>query len=224
MTPSITLHALAQSRSLRIVWLLEELGLPYTLTQHPRDARTLLAPPALKAVHPLGKAPVLQDGELVLAESGAIADYLVTTYGQGDWRPPEHGSAAYWQHQRWLHYAEGSLMPLNLLALVLRRIELAPMPFFVRPVARGITAKVRQGFVAPQAALHLHHLDDALSRTPWLMGGAPSAADVMLSFPVQAATSRLGADRDHPHLAAWLARIEARAAYQRAVAKAGQPL
>lgn len=219
----LTLHALEHSRSLRIVWLLEELGVPYALQQHRRDAKTRLAPAALRAVHPLGKAPVLDDGGLVLAESGAIVDYLVTTYGQGAWQPTRP-SAEHWQYQRWLHYAEGSVMPLAVFALVLHRMQNMPMPFFVKPIARRIAEGLRGGFILPQAQLHLGHVNEHLSTRTWFMGDQISGADIMMSFPLQAAMSRLVDGSKLPAIAAWLARVEARPAYQRAVAKAGQPL
>ena len=156
----ITLHSLDQSRALRIVWLLEILGTPYRLQTYCRHPDTLLAPDELKAIHPLGKSPLLDDDGFILAESGAITDYLIQTYGNGRLMP-ERGSREYWQYQRWLHYAEGSLMPLLLLGLVFRRIESAPMPFFVKPLARKISGRLngtreiehrRVRIVAPAAA------------------------------------------------------------------------
>lgn len=139
----ITLHSLDQSRALRIVWLLEILGTPYRLQTYRRHPDTLLAPDELKAIHPLGKSPLLDDDGFILAESGAITDYLIQTYGNGRLMP-ERGSREYWQYQRWLHYAEGSLMPLLLLGLVFRRIESAPMPFFVKPIARNQRQRQKQ--------------------------------------------------------------------------------
>lgn len=218
----ITLHALDQSRSLRILWLLELLGVPYELEQHPRDAETLLAPEALRRIHPLGKAPVLQDGELVLAESGAIVDYLVQTYGKGRFMPAA-GTPDYWQYQRWLHYAEGSLMPLMLVSLLMGRAETAPMPFFARPFARRIADGVRKVWVQPQAALHLAHVDQSLQGKKWLCGDELTGADVMMSFPLQAAQKRLGT-ADYPEIERWLAQIAADPAWQRAEAEGGRPV
>ena len=157
----ITLHSLDQSRALRIVWLLEILGTPYRLQTYCRHPDTLLAPDELKAIHPLGKSPLLDDDGFILAESGAITDYLIQTYGNGRLMP-ERGSREYWQYQRWLHYAEGSLMPLLLLGLVFRRIESAPMPFFVKPLARRISGSVKSSFIHPQVTLHLSHIDSEL--------------------------------------------------------------
>ncbi|UOO81848.1 glutathione S-transferase [Uruburuella testudinis] len=218
----LTLHALAQSRSLRIVWLLELLGADYTLQQHERHPDTLLAPAALKNIHPLGKAPVLQDGDLILAESGAITDYLIQTYGGGRLMPAP-GSADYWAYQRWLHYAEASLMPLMLMALVFRKIDSAPMPFFVKPVAKKISARARQSFIEPQTALHLRYVDHELAGRRWLMGDDISGADIMMSYPLQAAAVRFDVAA-YPHISAYLQRIEEDEAYRRALTKAGSPM
>ena len=215
----LTLHLLEQSRALRIPWLLEILGADYTLQTYPRDPQTLLAPEALKRIHPLGKSPLLQDGSLTLAESGAITDYLIRSYGRGRLMPAE-GTAQYWQYQRWLHYAEASLMPLLLLSLIFRKIETAPAPFFVKPISRKISAKVKASFIAPQTALHLSHIEQELSGKDWLMGEL-SGADIMMSYPLQAAESRFGLT-GYPNLQAYLQRIAAHPAYRRAVAKAGE--
>jgi glutathione S-transferase len=218
----ITLHALDQSRSLRILWLLELLGVPYELDQHGRDPETLRAPDALKRIHPLGKAPVLQDGELVLAESGVIVDYLIQTYGNGRFMPAA-GTPGYWQYQRWLHYAEGSLMPLMVLALLMGRAETAPMLFFARPFARRFTDGIRKAWIFPQTALHLGHVEQSLQGQRWLCGEALTGADVMMSFPLQAAQRRLGT-RDHPEIERWLGQIAADPAWQRAEAEGGRPV
>ena len=161
----------------------------------------------------------MQDGSLTLAESGAITDYLIRTYGQGRLMPAE-GTAQYWQYQRWLHYAEASLMPLLLLSLIFRKIETAPAPFFVKPISRKISAKVKASFIAPQTALHLSHIEQELSGKDWLMGEL-SGADIMMSYPLQAAESRFGLT-GYPNLQAYLQRIAAHPAYRRAVAKAGE--
>nr|WP_274584411.1 glutathione S-transferase [Neisseria sp. 51.81]MDD9327132.1 glutathione S-transferase [Neisseria sp. 51.81] len=218
----ITLHLLEYSRAQRIVWLLEMLETEYRLQFYPRNEKTMLAPDALKAVHPLGKSPVLEDGGTVLAESGAIVDYLIQTYGNGNLMPPRQ-SENYWPYQRWLHYAEGSLMPLMLMSLVFRRIDDTPMPFFAKPVAKKITGKVRSQFLAPQLALHLGHIENGLAGKNWLFGDEPGGADVMMSFPLQAAAQRTDLT-PYPHIRRYLAQIEAHPAYRRAVAKAGTPL
>jgi glutathione S-transferase len=216
----ITLHHLENSRSQRILWLLEELELPYEIRLYRRDPVTSLAPPELIAVHPLGKSPVITDGERTLAESGAIIEYLVEAYGDGRLVPPA-GSQERLQYRYWLHYAEGSLMPYLLLALVLRRIESAPMPFFVRPVARGITGKVRGAFVAPNLERHLAFVERTLAEGPWFAGREMSGADIQMSFPLEAAAVRAGGPDAYPRIRDFLARIHARPAYCRALEKGG---
>ncbi len=220
--PRITVHHLNQSRSQRILWLLEELGLPYDIVRHQRDAQTLLAPAALRQTHPLGKSPVVVvDGEL-LAESGAIVETLAERFGAGRLLPapgtPEAARCRYW-----LHYAEGSAMPPLLLKLVFDRIASARMPFFARPIARGIVDKAMRGFIAPQLRLHLGYMEGELKERDWFAGDRFSAADVQMSFPLQAAQARAGLNvADHPRLSDWLARIQARPAYQRAVQRGGE--
>ncbi len=159
-------HHLENSRSLRVLWMLEELGLDYELRRYPRDPKTLLAPPELRNVHPLGKSPVLQDGELVLAESGAILDYLADRYDtqrQLSPSPMPADGAERIAYRYWLHYAEGSAMPPLLLTLVMGRIRNAPMPFFARPIARSIADKAERGFIGPQRRLHLDSLHTLLA-------------------------------------------------------------
>jgi glutathione S-transferase len=217
----IVLHYLNNSRAQRILWFLEELGVDYEMKRYERDARTLLAPPELRAVHPLGKAPVLTDGDLVLAESGAILEYLVQRYGEGRFIPAA-GTPERLRYTFWLHYAEGSAMPPLLLALVFSRIETAPMPFFVRPVAKGIVKRVRKSFIEPQLATHLGYMESEIARTPWFAGADFTAADVQMSFPLEAASARAGlTEATRPRLFAWLKRIHERPAYQRALAKGG---
>jgi glutathione S-transferase len=217
----ITVHHLNNSRSQRILWLLEELGVPYEIKRYQRDRQTLLAPPELRAVHPLGKAPVVTDGELTLAESGAIIEYLADRYGS-DKLIPAYGQPARLRCNYWLHYAEGSAMPPLLLKLVFRRVESAPVPFFVRPVAKGIAGKVQQSFVDPQIALHLSYLEGELSKAEWFGGTDFSVADIVMSFPLEAAAARSGLDDRYPRLQAFLQRIHARPAYQRALERGGE--
>lgn len=216
----ITVHHLEHSRSQRILWLLEELGLEYCIERYLRDPKTMLAPPELRAVHPLGKSPVLTDGELTLAESGAIIEYLGDTYGAGTLMPA-HGTEARRRCSYWLHYAEGSAMPPLLLKLVFGRVAKAPAPFFVRPVARAIAAKVQRAFVDPQIALHLDYMEAELGKSTWFAGDDFSVADIALSFPLEAAAARGGLDAGRPRLAAWLERIHARPAYRRALERGG---
>lgn len=217
----IVVHHLNNSRSQRILWFLEELGLEYEVKCYQRDAKTMLAPPELRAVHPLGKSPVVTDGDLVLAESGAILEYLVGRYGEGRLIPAA-GTPERLRYTFWLHYAEGSAMPPLLLALVFNRVETAPMPFFVRPVAKGIVQRVRQSFIDPQLATHLGYMESEIAKTPWFAGAEFTAADVQMSFPLEAASSRAGlTEATRPQLFAWLKRIHERPAYQRALVKGG---
>jgi glutathione S-transferase len=216
----ITVHHLNNSRSQRIVWLLEELGLDYDIQRYQRDPKTMLAPASLRAVHPLGKSPVITDGERTLAESGAIIDYLVERYGAGQFAPAA-GTPARLRYTYWLHYAEGSAMTPLLLKLVFDRVERAPMPFFVKPIAKGISAKVKSSFIEPQIKQHLDYLEGELGQSDWFAGDAFSGADIQLSFVLEAAAARGGLDASRPRLMDFLKRIHARAAYQRALERGG---
>ncbi|NMM05973.1 glutathione S-transferase [Polaromonas sp.] len=217
----ITVHHLNNSRSQRIVWLLEELGLDYEIKRYQRDPKTMLAPASLRAVHPLGKSPVITDGELTLAESGAIIDYLIERYGAGGFAPAA-GTPARLRYNYWLHYAEGSAMTPLLLKLVFDRIESAPMPFFVKPIAKGISAKVKSSFIEPQLKQHLDYLESELGQSGWFAGDAFSGADVQLSFVLEAAAARGGLDASRPKLMDFLKRIRERPAYQRALGRGGE--
>ncbi len=222
----ITLHHLATSRSQRILWLLEELQLPYELKVYARDKATRLAPPELKKIHPLGKSPVLTDGDEVLAESGAIIEYLVETYGQpvgGELAQlqPALGTPAHRQCRFWMHYAEGSLMNWLVMKLVFTSIPTQPMPFFVRPVARALCAKVQQQLIDPNLATALAFIEAHLGSHAWFAGPDLSMADFQMSFAVEALLSRASQGAASPHLQACLARMRARPAYQRALAKGG---
>ena len=217
----IVVHHLNNSRSQRVLWLLEELGLPYDIKRYQRDPKTMLAPPALREVHPLGKSPVLADGDVTLAESGAIIEYLVERHGNGRLRPPL-GTPERVRYTYWLHFAEGSAMPPLLMKLVFDRLEKGPMPFFVRPIARGIAGRVKKGFIEPNIARQLDYMEAELERQPWFAGGEFSAADVQMSFPVEAAAARGGLDARRPRLMDWLARIHAREAYRRALERGGE--
>jgi glutathione S-transferase len=215
----LIVHHLNNSRSQRILWLLEELGLPYEIRSYQRDPETMLAPASLRAVHPLGKSPVISDGDLTLAESGAIIEYLADRYGGG--LAPTPGTPERIPYTYWMHYAEGSLMPPLLLKLIFDRVEKSRMPFFAKPIARGIADKVRNGLVLPQLRTHLDYLEAELAARDWFAGPRFSAADVQMSFPVEAARARGGLDASRPRLMDWLARIHARAAYRRALERGG---
>jgi glutathione S-transferase len=216
----IVVHHLNNSRSQRVLWLLEELGLEYEIRRYERDPKTMLAPASLRAVHPLGKSPVLTDGPLTLAESGAIIEYLVERYGNGRFAPAP-GTPERMRYTYWLHYAEGSAMSPLLLKLVFDRIANGPAPFFVKPIAKGISNRVLTTFVRPQIDLHLDFMEAELAKSRWFAGNEFSAADVQLSFPLEAAVARAGLDASRPKLVAFLDRIHARPAYQRALERGG---
>jgi glutathione S-transferase len=214
----ITVHHLNNSRSQRVLWLLEELGTPYEIQHYQRNATTNLAPPELLKVHPLGKSPVITDGDVVVAETGAVIEYLVDRAG-GQLRPaagtPEHRRYTYW-----LHFAEGTAMSPLLMTLILARIRKSG-PFFVRPIARRIADGVLGSFVTPNIKRQLAFMESELQSRPWFTGGEFSAADVMMSFPLEVAVVRGGLDARYPRLNEWLARIHARPAYQRAIERGG---
>ncbi len=216
----ITVHHLNNSRSQRVLWLLEELGLPYDIRHYQRDAKTMLAPPELRQVHPLGKSPVLSEGGTTVAESGAIIEYLVERHGAGR-LVPAAGTPEHLRYRYWLHFAEGSAMPPLLLKLVFDQIARARMPFFARPVARAISARVLDSFVTPNLERQLDFMEAELGRSTWFAGEAFSAADIQMSFPLEAAAQRAGLDARRPKLMAFLARIHARPAYRRALERGG---
>jgi len=217
----IVVHHLNNSRSQRILWLLEELGLPYEVKRYQRDAKTMLAPPELRAVHPLGKSPVISDGGLTLAESGAIVDYLAAKYGAGKLVPAE-GTPERLRYTYWMHFAEGTAMPPLLLKLIFDRVESGPMPFFARPIARGIARKVKDAMILPNLKRNLDFMEGELARGEWFAGDAFSAADIQMSFPLEAASARGGLDASRPRLWAFLQKIHARPAYRRALETGGK--
>jgi glutathione S-transferase len=204
-----------------VLWLLEELGLAYEVRRYERDAETMLAPQALREVHPLGKSPVIDDGDRVVAESGAIVEYLAVRHGNGRLLP-EPGSDDYWRCRYWLHFAEGSAMPPLLLKLVFDRVASAKMPFLARPIARGIADKVLKSFVMPQIGAQLDYMEGELATCDWFAGRDFSIADIMMSFPLEAAHARGGVGEQYPHLRRWLQTIHARPAYQRALRAGGE--
>lgn len=216
----VTLHHLEKSRSHRIVWLLELLDIEYRIQTYSRDPKSLLAPAELKQIHPLGKSPVITDGDRVIAESGAIIDYLLQAYGQGRLQPSADDLQAWIDYRYWMHYAEGSLMPLLLMKLVFTQIPKQPMPFFVKPVAKGISAKVMGKLVEPNLDTHLGFIEASLKNKTWLLGATLTAADVQMSFPLQAMAARNDL-RDYPNIAGYVQRIEKHPAWQQVLNKAG---
>ena len=215
----ITVHHLENSRSQRVLWLLEELGVEYDVKRYERDKETSLAPAALRDIHPLGKSPVIDDNGLVVAETGAIVEYLVEKFDKGVLLPAA-GSPAKLCYTYWLHFAEGSAMSQLLLKLFFSRIKETKMPFFAKPIARGIADKVLNSYVDPNIKSQLDYMEAELGKTEWFAGDKFSAADVMMSFPLEGAASRSGM-AGFPRLEAFLARIHARPAYQRAFERGG---
>mgnify|MGYP000299446275 CR=1 FL=1 len=216
----ITVHHLNDSRSQRVLWLLEELGLPYEIKHYQRDKQTMLAPPELRAVHPLGKSPVITDGEATVAESGAIIEYLLDRHGNGRLRPAP-GTPEFLRYRYWLHFAEGSAMSPLLMKLVFDKVASSPMPFFVKPIARGISAQVLKSFVMPNIVRQLDFMEGELAQRPWFAGSDFSAADIQMSFPLEASAQRAGLDASRPRLHDWLKRIHARPAYRKALERGG---
>jgi glutathione S-transferase len=203
---TITVHHLENSRSQRVLWLLEELALPYEVKRYERNKATMLAPPELRDVHPLGKSPVIEDGGRVVAETGAIIEYLVEK-ADGRLGPPPHRDALL-RYRHFLHYAEGSLMPPLLVMLVLSRVP--------------IMGKVALKRIQPMIDTHLDWVEHELASRPWFAGDQFTAADVMMSFPLEAARQRAGLGPSRPATMRWLEAIHARPAYQAAL-KAGGP-
>jgi len=213
----ITVHHLNNSRSQRILWLLEELGLDYEVRRYERGANQL-APSALKAVHPLGKSPVITDGDIVMAESGAIVSYIIETYGEGRLIPAT-GSADWRRYLYWLHYAEGSAMPPLVMKLVLTEVPKSPlMPFFMKPLAKALFGGLVKAYLDPQLAAHVEFWGAELAKSPFFAGDALTGADIMMSFPVEAAQSSTCLPSN---VTSYLAGLHARPAYQRALSRGG---
>lgn len=216
----IIVHHLEDSRSLRILWLLEELGLDYEVKHYARDKETQLAPAELKQVHPLGKSPVLQDKDTVVAETGAIIEYLLARYDEkNQFKPSDPLSKAGLDYTYWLHSAEGSLMPFLVMTKVFDTIKKAPMPFFIKPIAKAIAGKVESSFILPTVKSHFEFIETVLGKQDWFSGENFSAADVQMSFPLEAASSSMAGQ--YPQIDAWLKRIHARPAWQTALEKGG---
>lgn len=220
----ILVHHLNKSRSQRIIWLLEELDIPYTIKFYQRDPKTLLAPESLKKIHPLGKSPVITDGATVVAESAAIIEYLIEKYGKGLLKPVAETKAAR-QFIYWMHYAEGSAMLPLVLNLIFSKIETTPVPFFVKPILSTISQKVKSSYIQPQLNLHFDFIENHLNQSRWFAGAEFSAADIQMSFPLEAAESQTASNsklRVRPKIDDFLKRIRARPAYQRALEKGGR--
>ena len=216
----IKVHHLEASRSQRVLWMLEELEVPYEMVTYARDPKTLLAPPTLREVHPLGKSPVIEDGGHTYAESANILEHLVETYGNGRFAPAR-GTEAYRDYRYFMHYAEGSLMPFLLLRLVFAKVRSAPVPFFVKPITKKIAGMVSGQFVTPNLTRHMAFLDEHLAKHTWFAGDDFTAADVQMSYPMEALVERAQDLGVPPRISEYVARVKARPAYQRALAKGG---
>jgi glutathione S-transferase len=216
----ITVHHLENSRSQRVLWLLEELGLAYDIQHYKRDPKTMLAPDALKQVHPLGKSPVITDGDVTVAESGAIIEYLVERHGNGQ-LVPAAGTPERLRYTYWMHFAEGTAMSPLLMKLVFDKVATSPMPFFAKPIAKAISAKVLSSFVTPNLERQLDFMEAELAQSTWFAGDEFSAADIQMSFPLEASAQRAGLNASRPKLMAYLKRIHARPAYKKALKRGG---
>jgi glutathione S-transferase len=217
----ITVHHLNNSRSQRVLWLLEELGVTYEIKRYERDPRTMLAPPSLRDVHPLGKSPVITDGDITVAESGAILEYLVEQYDDDGRLVPAAHTPERLRWRYWMHFAEGSAMSPLLIKLICEKVARSPMPFFARPIARAISAKVQAMAVEPNLKRQLDFMESELTHNKWFAGDEFSAADIQMSFPLEAAAQRAGLDVSRPKLMGFLKRIHARPAYKRALQRGG---
>jgi glutathione S-transferase len=215
----IVVHHLNNSRAQRVLWLLEELAEPYELKHYQRDKETMLAPASLKAIHPLGKSPVITDDGNTVAESGAVLEYLLDRYGNGRLRPAQ-GTPEFLRYRFFLHYAEGSLMPLMLLGLVFQRMAHGPAPFFAKPILKGAAETAQRTFIGPQVKLHLDYLEGELKGKRWLLGDSLSAADIQMSFPIEAISVRSNLS-GYPELARYLQQVRSEPGYRRAIEKGG---
>ncbi|PZU95279.1 MAG: glutathione S-transferase [Pseudanabaena sp.] len=216
----ITIHHLNNSRSQRILWLLEELEVAYEIKFYKRDSQTMLAPQSLRDIHPLGKSPVLTDGQNTVAESGAIIEYILKNYG-GDKLRPEPNTKESLLFTYWLHYAEGSAMPPLVMSLVFTEAPKQPMLFLVKPIIKAFCDRFLSTFVNPQIKLHIDFLENEIKNKLWFAGQEFSAADIQLSFPLEAAAARGNLNSNHPNLLDFLKRIHSREAYQKALQKGG---
>ena len=204
----IVVHHLNNSRSQRVLWLLEELGIEYEIKRYERDAETMLAPPSLRQVHPLGKSPVITDGEEAIAESGAIIEYLINRYGNGRLIPAA-GTPERLRYTYWLHYAEGSAMPPLLLSLIFNNFGIGD-------------SNAMDGFIAPQIKLHFDYIEGELHKSTWFVGEEFTAADIQMSFPLELLATAAPGVESRPKLEEFLARIHARPAYKRALERGGK--
>jgi glutathione S-transferase len=216
----LTVHHLEKSRSHRVIWLLEEMGIPYELKIYKRDSKTLLAPPELKKIHPLGKSPVITDGQLVIAESGAILEYLVDKYGQGRFKP-KAGTQDYEDYRYFMHFTEGSFMPYLVMSLVFNMLPKQPVPFFMKPVMKGISEAVHRMFLYPNLISQFEFLENHLKKSNWFAGQEMTAADIQMSFALLSAEDKMPSLFNYPRLKAMNEKFRSRPAFKRALEKGG---
>ena len=214
----LTVHHLNNSRSQRVLWLLEELGEPYELVKYERDAKTMLAPESLQKIHPLGKSPVVTDDSATLAESAVILEYIVDKYGKGR-MAPKPGTPESWRCRYYMHYAEGSLMPYLLLRLIFGRIR-TKAPFLIRPIAKAIAGTVEGAFIGPNLERHIAFLDGELAKSTWFAGDDLTIADIQMVFPMEAIAARV--PNAPQRIKDWVTRAHERPAYKRALERGGQ--
>jgi len=212
----LTVHHLNNSRSQRILWLLEELGVEYELKRYQRDEKTMLAPKSLKAIHPLGKSPVITDDGNTVAESGAIIEYVIERYGNGRFIP-KAGTPEHLRYRYWLHFAEGSAMPLLLLRLILDEVK-KKAPFVVRPVAKLIADGVGDAYTNPNIKAQVEYIEAELGKSTWFAGDEITGADIQMSFPIEGASVGMSLPKN---MKAFLDRIQARPAYKKAIERGG---
>jgi glutathione S-transferase len=215
----ITLHHLNNSRSQRVLWLLEEIGVPYEIKFYQRDTKTMLAPKELKEIHPMGKSPVLEDGSIKVAESGAIIEYLISQYGK------DHFSSLSDEEKReatyWLHFSEGTFMPQLLLGLVFDKLKTAPIPFFIKPVIKMLVKKVNQTYIGPEIKTRLEHINNHLKDREWFAGNKLTGADFQMIFPLEAAQARGRLKDLYPHITSYIEKVQHLEAYKKALEKGG---
>ena len=219
----VVLHHLEKSRSHRILWLFEELGLDYEIVEYKRNPKTMRGDPKLRELHPLGKAPIVEVEGQKLAESGAIIETLLDLRGEGRLRP-EASTPEFQQFRYWLHYAEGSLMSPLLVALILGQLSGPKVPFFVRPIARALTGAANKAYTDPELERHFAFIEQHLGENAWFSGDDFTAADIQMSYPVAEGRGRAGVTAaSHPNTMAWLDKIRSREAWKRAIDKGGDP-
>lgn len=216
----VVVHHLENSRSQRILWLLEELGIEYEVKRYDRNKKTNLAPPELLAVHPLGKSPVITDNDVVIAETGTIVEYLIDGYGDGRFKPAA-GTPEFLRYRYWVHAAEGTFMPFFVMQLVLSALTGPAVPFFIRPISRKLVGEIHKRFLGPNIKNNLDYMESVLADSEWFAGNELTGADFMMVFVAEAGSVRAGVADNYPNIQAWLDKVHAREGYQSALERGG---